>query len=72
MTLKLRRADFHTITRARSVPGIVADEAAMLAIGQALLAPLLPVEGGIRLLGLTLSGIVRHHEDDAQPALPLA
>lgn len=72
VTLKLRRADFHTITRARSVPGIVADEAAMLAIGQTLLAPLLPVEGGIRLLGLTLSGIVRHHEDDAQPALPLA
>ncbi|PZQ62659.1 MAG: DNA polymerase IV [Sphingomonas taxi] len=70
VTLKLRRADFHTITRARSVAGIVDARATLLEIGRGLLAPLLPVAGGIRLLGLTLSGLV--HDDQAvQPALPL-
>lgn len=69
VTLKLRRADFHTITRARSLTIAVADEATMLAIGRGLLAPLLPIEGGVRLLGLTLSGIV--HDAAEQPALPL-
>ncbi|MEH3101043.1 DNA polymerase IV [Sphingomonas adhaesiva] len=70
VTLKVRRADFHTITRARSVPAGIADKAHFLATGAGLLAPLLPVAGGIRLLGLTLSGMIRD-EEDAQPALPL-
>lgn len=70
VTLKLRRADFHTITRARSLAQPVADRSTMVEIGRALLAPLLPVAGGIRLLGLTLSGILRD-EETLQPALPL-
>ncbi len=71
VTLKLRHADFRTITRARSLPISVADHPAFLAIGRALLAQHLPVPDGIRLLGLTLSGIIRDEEADDQPALPL-
>ena len=70
VTLKLRRADFQTITRARSLAAPVVDQAQFLDIGRALLAPLLPVMGGIRLLGLTLSGIVADGEA-VQPTLPL-
>ena len=68
VTLKLRRADFTTITRARSFPAPVPDRAALLAAGRDLLAAQLPVPGGVRLLGLTLSAL---GEEDAQPALPL-
>ena len=68
VTLKLRDARFRTITRARSLAAPVADVAQLLDVGRTLLAPELPVEGGIRLLGLTLSGFVR---EEAQPALPL-
>jgi len=70
VTLKLRDSRFHTITRARSLGDPVASEAEMLAVGRMLIAPELPVAGGIRLLGLTLSGIVRGHEE-VQPGLPL-
>ncbi|MBL8650637.1 MAG: DNA polymerase IV [Sphingopyxis sp.] len=55
VTLKLRYADFKTITRAKSVPFPIADGSALLAAGEAILASLLPTEQGIRLLGLTLS-----------------
>ena len=57
VTLKLRHADFRTITRARSFAAPVADIDAFLAAGDALLAAQLPIAGGVRLLGLTLSGI---------------
>ncbi|KTT72844.1 DNA repair protein [Sphingomonas endophytica] len=69
-TLKVRRADFQTLTRARSVTGTIDSRAALLDLGRGLLAPLLPMPGGIRLLGLTLSGILRDGEVE-QPALPL-
>jgi len=70
VTLKLRHADFRTITRARSLAGIVADQATLIGIGRDLLAAQLPVPDGVRLLGLTLSGIVGA-DDEAQPTLPL-
>ena len=56
VTLKLRHADFRTITRARSFASAVVDRDRLLDAGRALLAPLLPVPDGVRLLGLTLSG----------------
>lgn len=71
VTLKFRRADFRTFTRARSLTDPVADKTQFAAIGQALLLRELPVTGGIRLLGLTLSNILDASEA-AQPALPLA
>ena len=57
ITLKLRHPDFRTITRARSLAEPTADRAVFVAAGHALLAAQLPVPGGVRLLGLTLSGI---------------
>ena len=69
VTLKLRYADFRTITRAKSVPFPIGDGAALLAVGEAILAPLLPVEQGIRLLGVTLSKFEGEEEEEA-PAAP--
>lgn len=74
VTMKLRHADFQTITRARSFAAPVPSRDAFLATGIELLDAQLPVPGGIRLLGLTLSGIVRSDavtEDEVQPSLPL-
>ncbi len=68
ITLKLRHADFRTITRARSSLAAVTDKAAFLAAGLELLMAQLPVPDGVRLLGLTLSGIVGD-EDEVQPSL---
>jgi DNA polymerase-4 len=71
VTLKLRYADFRTITRARSVPSPILDGASLLAVGEAILAPLLPTEQGIRLLGLTLSKFEgEDDEDEAETAGP--
>ncbi len=67
VTLKLRHTDFRTITRARSSNSAVNDKAAFLRAGLDLLMAQLPVPDGVRLLGLTLSGIVG--EEDAQPIL---
>jgi DNA polymerase-4 len=69
VTLKLRRADFHTVTRARSLASPVSDGAMLLDTGRGLLAPFLPVAGGVRLLGLTLSGLIGAELE--QPGLPL-
>ncbi len=68
ITLKLRHADFRTITRARSSLTAVTDKAAFLAAGLDLLMAQMPVPDGVRLLGLTLSGIMGD-EDETQPSL---
>ena len=59
MTLKVKFNDFHQITRARSFAEPVTDRALFLEAGRALLLALCPVEKPIRLLGLTLSALVR-------------
>ena len=71
VTLKLRHANFRTITRARSIGTPVADFATFLAIGADLLDQRLPVDGGVRLLGLTLSALGDARIVPDQPALPL-
>ncbi|WP_294391134.1 DNA polymerase IV [uncultured Sphingomonas sp.] len=55
VTLKVKYADFHQITRARSLSHAVGDRATIGAAGLALLDALCPMEKGVRLLGLTLS-----------------
>lgn len=65
VTLKLKHADFSQLTRARSLPGAVADKAELGAVGHALLDELLPLAQPVRLIGLTLSAL----EDD-EPAAP--
>jgi len=58
-TLKLRYADFRTVTRAWSASGVFAGRVEFAGAGRMLLEALLPVPVGIRLIGLTLSGIAR-------------
>lgn len=73
VTLKVRYADFRTITRARSMPGWYRDRDAFLAAGKEMLEALFPLPMGIRLLGMTLSAILKEQDqaEAAQPALPL-
>jgi DNA polymerase IV len=72
-TLKVRFADFRTITRAKSVSGCYTSRQAFLTAGREMLEALLPLPMGIRLLGMTLSAIQKEEEERAelQPALPL-
>ena len=58
VTLKVKYADFTLITRSKSFFAPVAGFSAFEAAGHALLAALLPVPKGIRLLGLGLQSIV--------------
>jgi DNA polymerase IV len=58
LVLKARYSDFQTITRSRSPGHIIADKVEFAELGHQLLSLILPAKLGIRLLGLTLSGIV--------------
>jgi len=66
VTLKLRYADFQTLTRARSLAHFVADKVEFAALGHALLEDQMPLPQPIRLMGLTLSALERG-EEDARP-----
>ena len=68
MTLKVKYGDFTLITRSKSFPAPVADQAEFTAAGQALLAALLPLPKGIRLLGLGLHNLAEEDEIGAGPA----
>ncbi|QXQ05053.1 DNA polymerase IV [Sphingosinicellaceae bacterium] len=57
LTLKVKFADFRLITRAQSRVGRIAAREHVAEVGRALLVALFPVDTGIRLLGLTLSGL---------------
>lgn len=57
VTLKVKYQDFRQITRARSNEDYVTDKSAFSAIAHTLLSALVPVPKGVRLLGLTLSGL---------------
>jgi DNA polymerase IV len=66
VTLKLRYADFHTVTRARSIPHIVSGKGEFAAIGLALLEDLMPLQQPVRLMGLTLSALVRPEDENGR------
>lgn len=57
VTLKLRSADFKTLTRARSLPRAVAGMEEFAGLGRDLLDALLPLRQPVRLMGLTLSAL---------------
>jgi len=63
VSIKLRYADFRTLTRARTLPVPVSDAARITEVALALLAPLEPVELGVRLLGVTLSSLGEGEEE---------
>jgi DNA polymerase-4 len=74
VTLKVKYQDFQTITRARSLPRTIAGREEFLDLGRTLLRALLPTDKGIRLLGLTLSGLAGSEADSPPTAaleLPL-
>ena len=73
VTLKVKFSNFRQVTRARSLNRPVVDRATLAAAGTELLTALLPVPDGVRLIGLTLSGLVDATEvtEEVQPALPL-
>ncbi len=60
VTLKVKYGDFTMITRSKSLPAPVADQAAFTAAGIDLLTRLFPVLKGIRLLGLGLHSLQNH------------
>ena len=62
VTLKVKFADFTLITRSKSLPAPLSEQAAFTAVGQELLARLMPVPKGVRLLGL---GLQMLQNDDA-------
>lgn len=69
VTLKLRYADFSTLTRARSVSPRVESRAQFSELGLGLLDDLMPLPQPVRLIGLTLSALEKDGEvarDDAQ------
>lgn len=71
VTLKVKYADFRTITRAKSFHAPVSTRDPIGEAGRQLLAALCPVEMGVRLLGLTLSALTDEAEDEAQLGLSL-
>ena len=64
VTLKLRFADFQTMSRVRSVAAVVDSRAAFGKLGLELLESLLPLPQPVRLMGLGLSAL-EGEEDDA-------
>ena len=68
VTLKVKFADFTLITRSKSFTQPVASQGEFVAAGQGLLAALMPVPKGIRLLGLGLHNLV---EPDAEGPVQL-
>lgn len=57
VTLKVKYQDFQQITRSRSTPAPITDEAFLEKIAFELLDQLLPVPKGVRLLGASLSNL---------------
>lgn len=68
VTLKLKHADFSTLTRARSVAQPVGNQAELAALAHALLDEVLPLAQPVRLIGLTLSQIEGEDEAEAPVA----
>lgn len=66
VTLKAKYADFRQVTRSHSVDHYVADKNEFAAIGRELLEQIMPVENGVRLLGLTLANLEGAEAADAR------
>jgi DNA polymerase-4 len=67
VTLKLRYADFRTVTRSRTVSRPVSDAETSRDIVALLLNGLMPLPQGVRLLGITLSGFSDSRPDAQAP-----
>jgi len=70
VTLKLKLADFQTISRVRSIAAPVASRAEFGRLGLELLDTLLPLPMPVRLMGLGLSSLEGEEDDEAAAAPP--
>ena len=71
VTLKLRFADFQTLSRVRSVATVVESRVAFGKLGMDLLDALLPLPQPVRLMGLGLSSLEGEEDvGDEQAARP--
>jgi DNA polymerase-4 len=61
VTLKVKFADFQQITRARSPGGAIESLADLERLSLALLEPIPPMGKDVRLLGISLSSLMRAH-----------
>lgn len=57
LTLKAKFADFRLVARSRTLAAPMSDRLQIAETGRSLLLSILPVDQGVRLLGLTLSGL---------------
>ncbi|RUM14191.1 DNA polymerase IV [Rhizobium phaseoli] len=71
VTLKVKYADFHQITRSKTVPTLLRGITELEEIISLMLAPIFPPRKGIRLLGITLSSLERR-ASGTEPQLRLA
>lgn len=62
VTLKLRYAGFHTVTRARSAAFPTVEEGVLLSMALELLRSFFPLDKPVRLLGLTISSLVPYDD----------
>ena len=67
VTLKVKFADFQTMTRARSAHASISDKSAFAALAREILESELPLPKPIRLMGLTLSALRGVDDSDAPP-----
>jgi DNA polymerase IV len=70
-TLKVKYADFTLITRSKSFARPIADEAAFTQAGEDLLAKLLPVPKGVRLIGMGLHALTTDEDGPQQLGLEI-
>ncbi len=70
VTVKIKFADFQIITRSRSYPLCVSDLTHLRDASLALVRSVLPVQKGVRLVGVTVSNF-DHPVIAAEPSLPL-
>jgi DNA polymerase IV len=72
VTLKVKYSDFQIISRSRTLAAAVDGREALERISLELLGALMPALKGVRLLGVTLSGLENEDAADAGPQMKLA
>lgn len=71
VTVKIKFQDFRQITRSRSHPAAIADQALLRQASLDLVRSIYPPESGIRLVGVTVSNFEAPAAQEEAPALPL-
>jgi DNA polymerase-4 len=69
VTLKVRLHDFRTLSRSLTLPGATDDESTIRRVVRKLLGEI-DVSDGIRLIGVTVSGLSDHVQDELPDLVP--